>query len=302
MDGPESGQVLFVSDDGSSSTVYVIGIDGSGPEPMQTLPGVAYTARLSPDGLAAYVVVLDRDTGRDLGVWRVRLHGAPLAQAVMPPPSVDRAALRGGNRLAATTRFVRKLQISADGSQVARLACGEPYGVCVLDVLNVIDGTIASNEPPGQSGDLTAIGDGVILGIDYCITATRCVTDGIDVPGTEVRQFPGWPPALDQDGHLLLLQFPGPTRVTRSFVSTLLDGSGTRLVFVTDGYVRPIYQEGIDFVGVRMELPWGWVAVNLEWLMDDGEYRVVPAAVRLADGGWVVLTLPEIYPIGGGHD
>lgn len=301
VDGPAGGKVLYVSDDGTSSAIRMIRVDGSESAVVTSIPEVVYTARLSPDGRSAYLVVLDRDSGRDQGVWRVSLQGDPATKVVMPPPSVDLAA-SGGNRLAATTRFVRVLRVSPDGSLVARLACGEPYGSCVLDVLTVAGGRISPYTPPDGSGELTAVGDGVMLGIDYCLPGGRCVTSGMRLATGEAQLFAGTPPAIDADGRLVLLGFPPPTVAARGFFATQLDGSGTRLVFATDGSVRTIIQEGIFSEGVRMELPWGWVAVSLEEGSPDGRYVTTPAAVRLADGGWVPLTLPQIYPIGGGTD
>ena len=101
---------------------------------------------------------------------------------------------------------------------------------------------------------------------------------------------------------LVIIDNPPATVAAQGFFATQLDGSGTRLVFATDGSVRTIIQEGIFSEGVRMELPWGWVAVSLEEGTPDGRYVTTPAAVRLADGGWVPLTLPQIYPIGGATD
>ena len=302
VDGPDGGRVLFVADNGASSEIRVVGVDGSAPRLVGTLPQVVYTARMSPDGRSAYLVVLDRATGRDQGVWRVSLQGSSPMHEVMPPPAVDLARMSGGIRLAATTRFVRTLRVSADGSQVARMACGEPYGECLLDVLTVADGRVSPYTPPEQSGELAAIGDGVMLGLDYCLPDNRCITGGIHLAGGGPQLFPGTPPAIDAAGHLVLLQFPPPTRAPRGFFVTHLDGSGTRLVLATDGSVTAIHQEGLDSQGVRMELPWGWVAVSLNRFTADGGYLVTPAAVRLTDGGWVGLTMPQINPIGGGTD
>ncbi len=302
VDGPDGGRVLFVADNGASSEIRVVGVDGSAPQLVGSIPQVVYTARMSPDGTSAYLVVLDRATGRDQGVWRVSLQGNSTMHEVMPPPAVDLARMSGEIRLAATTRFVRTLRVSPDGSQVARMACGEPFGECLLDVLTLADGRVSQYAPPEQSGELAAIGDGVMLGLDYCLPDNRCITGGIHLAGGGPQIFPGTPPAIDAGGQLVLLQFPPPTRSARGFFVTHLDGSGTRLVFATDGSVRTIYQEGTFSEGVRMELPWGWVAVSLDRFTGDGLYVATPAAVRLADGGWVGLTLPQIYPIGGGTD
>ena len=220
----------------------------------------------------------------------------------MGPPAVDRAQVPGGIRLVAVTRFVRTLRISADGSALARLACGEPFGECVFDVLDIAQGTATPYDNPGQLGELVAIGGATLLGGWECLPVDGCVTDGLSLARGMPVQLPGHPPALDDQGALVLLRFPPPTEEASEFSVTSLDGAATRLVFVGDGGVRPIDQDGIDFAGVRLELPWGWAPVAIDRPMSDGGFQVVRAAVRLADGGWVELSWPEINAIGGGHD
>jgi len=303
VDGPTGGQVLYVSDDGVSSEVRVVDIHGTQSALIGTTDAVVFTARLSPDGQSAYVVLLERATGRDRGVFRVLVGGDGSFEQVIGPPTVDTAGAPAAIRLVAADRFVRTLRISADGSEVARLACGEPFGQCVFDLLEVADGSIARYNNPGGQSDLVAIGDSYVLGGWHCLPdENRCVTDGFGLARGMPEEMRGWPPALDAGGHLVMLQFPPPTVEARGFFITDLDGSNTRLVFASDFGVRPIFQEGADFEGTRMELPWGWVAVQLDRVLKNGQYQMIPAAVRLADGGWVRLTLPSLYPIGGGHD
>lgn len=161
VDGPAGGQVVHVADDGTTSEIRALDIRGRELGPIGTTPHIVYCLRLSPDGRSAYAVLLDRATGEDLGVFRVAVPGDGSIEQVMEPPTVDRA---GGIRLVAVERFIRTLRVSANGSEVARIACGEPFGQCVLDVLTVADGTVRTHDAPGQSGDLVAIGDGVALG------------------------------------------------------------------------------------------------------------------------------------------
>ncbi len=300
VDGPAGGHVVYVADDGTTSEIRALDIRGADLGTIGTTPHVVYTARLSLDGRSAYAVLLDRLTGQDLGVFRVALPGDGSVEQVMEPPAVDRA---GQVRLVAVERFIRTVRVSADGSEVARLACGEPVGDCVLDVLTVTDGTVQAHEPPGQSGDLVAIGDGVALGGSTCIgDGSRCVTTGIELASGAQREYPGEPPAVNEDGRLVLLQFPSSAIETHAFSVVDLDGSDARVVFATDGTVRPLYQEGVDFLGVRVELPPGWVPIGHDRLDASGGYEHFVAAVRLRDGGWVRLAVPTIYPIGGGTD
>ena len=299
-DGPAGGHVVHVADDGSTSEVRALDIRGTDLGAIGATPHVIHTVRLTPDGQVVYAVLLDRATGRDLGVFRVPIAGAGTIEQVMDPPAVDGA---GDIRLVAVERFVRTLRISADGSEVARLACGEPFGRCVLDVLTVEDGIVRTHDAPGQSGDLVAIGDGVALGGSFCIgDGSRCVTSGVELHSGTQREYPGEPAVLDEEGRLALLQFPSSAMETNRFSAVRLDGVGAQVIFTTDGTVRPLYQDGIDFLGVRVELPPGWVPISHARQDADGGYETFVAAVRLRDGGWVRLTMPTIAPVGGGHD
>src|SRR3990172_2018185 len=67
----------------------------------------------------------------------------PSSNSSFGPPTAAAAGAPAAIRLVAADRFVRTLRISADGSEVARLACGEPFGQCVFDLLEVADGSIA---------------------------------------------------------------------------------------------------------------------------------------------------------------
>jgi hypothetical protein len=232
----------------------------------------------------------------------VALDGDPHLDQVMPPPVVDTAGAVPRFRLAATTRFVRELRITADGSQVARMACGQPFGQCVLDVLTITDGSVRTYEPPEQSGELAAIGDGVMLGNWYCNDPQRCVTEGLDLASGAPRLLTGRSAVVDESGHLVMLQMPSVTASTRGLFATNLDGTDLRLVFASDWSVRPISHQGADDEAIEMELPWGWVAVSLDRLGEDGGYDVFRAAVRLSDGGWVRLVWPWNVPFGGAHD
>ena len=299
-DGPAGGHVVHVADDGTTSELRALDIRGTDLGAIGATPHVVHTVRLTPDGQIAYAVFLDRTTGEDLGVFRVTIGGDGTTEQVMDPPAVDRAS---GIRLVAVERFVRTLRISADGSEVARMACGEPFGECVLDVLTVTDGIVRTYDAPGQSGDLVAIGDGVALGGSSCAgDGSRCVTSGVELASGTQREYPGEPAVLDEDGRLALLQFPSPAIETNRFSAVRLDGAGAQIIFTTDGTVRPLYQEGIDFQGVRVELPPGWVPISHARQDVDGGYVTFVAAVRLRDGGWVRLAVPTITSIGGGHD
>ncbi|MGH9251695.1 MAG: hypothetical protein ACRD0W_19570 [Acidimicrobiales bacterium] len=301
VDGPVEGQVLFTADDGVVTKIWTVGVGGEEPRFVAATPLVVFLARMAPRSVG-YLVAVDRTSGQDQGLFRVALDGDGSLDRVMPPPLVDQANTGSGIRLAATTRFERDVRVSPDGGQVARMACGDPFGTCVLDVLTVADGTVRGYAPPELSGDLEAVGDGMMLGTWYCNDPLRCVTEGLDLRSGEPRLLPGRLAVADERGHLVMLQVPSPTISAQALFYTSLDGTDVRLAIASDWDVRPVYQQGIDDEGIRLELPWGWVAVSFDRLLPDDRYEVFRAAVRLSDGGWVPIVSPWIAPIGGGHD
>lgn len=302
VDGPVAGTVVYVADDGITSTIHALGIDGVELPIAGTTPHVVFAARLAHDAHAVYVVLVDRDSGEDFGVFALELGGGGTFDAVMPPPSVNRAKT-DTVRLAAVQRFSRLLRVSADGSMLARLACGEPFGRCILDVTGLPDGPMLTYEPPEGSGELAGIGDGYALGISTCTTeAAPCGVSARSLDDRLLVELPGFPPTADEDGGLVLLGFPPPTVESGFFTVYDVSSGESRLAFATDGTVRPVYADGLDFEGVRPEVPPGWTPVWLTWQPSEREFVRQAAAVRLSDGGWVPLELPALTVIGGGHD
>lgn len=300
VDGPVIGRVVYVADDGTTSTIHAVGIDGTEQPIAGATPHVILAARLAHDAPAVYVVLVDRNSGEDLGVFALELGGGSDFVAVMSPPSVDRA---GSIRLAAVQRFLRILRVSAEGSMLARLACGEPFGRCILDVIGLPDGPMLTYEPPDGAGELAGIGDGYVLGISTCTTeAEPCGVSARSLNDRSLVELPGFPPGVDADGGMVLLGFPPPTVESAFFTIYDVSSGESRIAFATDGDVRPVYADGLDFEGVRPEVPPGWVPVWLSWQPSDREFVRQAAAVRLSDGGWVPLELPAMTVIGGGHD
>lgn len=200
VDGPVAGTVVYVGDDGTTSEIRAVGIDGEELPIAGATPHIVYAARLAPDARTVYLVVLDRATGRDLGVFALTLGGGADLEPIMPPASARRAEGDTG-RLVAVKRFVRALRVSADGSLLARLACGEPFGRCILDVIALPDGPMLTYDPPDQSGELTGLGDGLALGTWSCETETApCSTGAVSLNDQSVTDLPGHPAAVNADG------------------------------------------------------------------------------------------------------
>lgn len=302
VDGPVHGTVVYVADDGTTSTIHAVGIDGTEGPVAGATPHVVLAVRLAHDAQAVYAALVDRDSGKDLGVFALELGGGRSFVAVMPAPAVDRA--EGDSiRLAAVQRYLRILRVSADGSMLARLACGEPFGRCILNVTGLPNGPMLTYEPPDGAGELAGIGDGYVLGISTCTTeAEPCGVSARSLNDRSLVELPGFPPGVDGDGGMVLLGFPPPTVESGFFTVYDVSSGESRMAFATDGNVRPVYADGLDFEGVRAEVPPGWVPVWLSWQPSEREFIRQAAAVRLSDGGWVPLELPALTIIGGGHD
>lgn len=164
--GPAGGNALFVSDDGVTSELRVVGVDGAGNRPIGTVPQVVFAAALSPDGGTAYLVLLDRETGRDDGVFAIATDGGGEVRRVIGPPTGSPAEeFSGGIVLAAVSRFTRSLHASLDGHHLARLACGAT--ACGLDVLDLETGAVESLQRPAIL-EFYGIADGIVIGLFDC--------------------------------------------------------------------------------------------------------------------------------------
>ena len=281
--GPAGGNVLYVSDDGVSSELRVIGVDGTDDRPVGTLPQVVFAAALSPEGGNAYLILLDRATGRDEGVFAVATNGSGEVRRVMGPPTGSPAARGVGIVLAAVSRFVRSLHASPDGHHLARLACGA--FACGLDVLDVDTGAVESLHEPAIL-EFYGIVDGIVVGLFDCrnpacgdaprIEAVELATNiripiGVDV-GTLVA--PGG------DGRLILLGQAGAAlgNPAPEIRGTDVRTGATKILLALDGVMLP---QPDPRLGV--EVPWGW-----QWIGICPE-GCLPFGLNLSDGSQVPL-------------
>lgn len=156
----------------------------------------------------------------------------------------------------------------------------------------------APSRAPTLSPRLTAA-----IGSSFCTTDDEpCGARAVSLDSRAVGDLPGYPTAIDEDGGLVLLQFPPSTVETRGFSLYDIARRQTRPVFATDGSVNPILSDGLDFEGVRPELPPGWAPARLTRRSANDALVRDAVAVRLRDGGWLPIGLPGLTAIGGGHD
>ncbi len=282
--GPAGGDVLFVSDDGVSSELRVIGVDGAGNRLIGTVPQVVFAAALSPDGDTAYLILLDRVTGRDGGVFAVATDGSGEVHRVMGPPTGSPAELGGGTVMAAVSRFVRSLYASSDGHDVARLVCGA--FACGLDVLDLDTGALKALPEPAIL-EFYGIADGIVVGLFDCrnpACGNNPRVEAVDL-ATHIR-IPvgvdlGTTVATGGDGRLILLGQSGAAAGNASPEirgTDLRTGATQILLAAKDGILLP---QADPRLGV--EMPWGW-----QWIGICPE-GCLPFGLNLSDGRQVPL-------------
>ncbi len=155
--GPDQGHIVATTNDGTSSSVWII---DSSLRCAQKLPvdgSVARRAILNAGGSDVIAHLLDGATRSDLGIWSLPLDGSTPALLLAP---VTSEALRAGGieRVWATD-----LRLSADGRRLAVQSC-DPHS-CVTRVLDLVGGATTSIDQAhgplvGFAGDRLITRDG----------------------------------------------------------------------------------------------------------------------------------------------
>lgn len=296
--GPAGGIVLYVSDDGISSELRIVNVDGTDDRTIGSIPEVVFTAALGPGGAEAYLVLLDRATGREQGVVRIGTDGSSSPTKIMDPAIGTQPAFAVGMVLAAVSRFAIALFPSPDGRQLARVACGPT--ACLLEVADLTSGAIAAFRNPPIL-EFFGLADGIMVGRFDCRDACpdSLPTDVVEIATLQrVRLAPdvGTRVATGADGRLILLGQkaaavgnPGP-----DIHATDVRTGATRTLISLDGALLP----EIDPVRLGVELPMGWQWIGLCDAQDS-----CPLAFNLVDGSTVLLAdFPSLPDEGAGHD
>ncbi len=301
--GPASGWVVYVNDDGAQSEVRAVRVDGTAEHSVITLSSVVFDAVLAPDGSAAYLDLLNRASGREEGVVSVALGGSGSSQPVMAPAPVDLAIGGPGQvRLVAVSRFVRDLAISPSGTMLARFACGEPFGQCLLEVVDLDTNAQLTLEDPiiweffGVS-DTEVVGR-FTCGDDSCIVGVT-TDDGsrrtLELAGGAL--YPGRP-AVGGTGGLVFLGTVGGTYYHPPGAELWgydLDSSvSVRLLAMDGGFGIGLEDTSVDQFA---ELPWGWALV----LVCPVESSCQTVALNLSDLSQIPISIGGAG-YGGGHD
>ena len=179
------GAVVFVSDDGVTSTILRVPIEpGASPVAVATVHDTVWSIASMPDGSAAYIALVTR--GRpdvDLGIFRVALDGSGAVEPFLPP--VAARTPDDGVRLAAVAPFTVTLDISADGRYLSRSTCRGPDG-CTTAIIEIASGEVREL-PPVVFVDLGT--DGMIV-VNQC-GAVDCAAKAIDLVSGATLDVPG---------------------------------------------------------------------------------------------------------------
>lgn len=295
--GPAGGLVTYVVDDGGSSELRTVGI-GVDERVVARIPEVIFSATLDRARDVTYATLLDRQTGADLGVFRVNLATVEPPVRVMPPAVFDEPEADTNVVLAAVSRFVNVLRVSSTEHQLARFACGGVFGGCVVDMLDLDSGVIQTfrREVPTE---FIGFGEGLIFGDTDCRGAVCTVRRALDVrTGTFVpvaEAEAGDSVAIDHQGRLVHLGvFGSPESGEMELRATVVATGAVRELVTIDGQVVL----GTGYPEIEAELPRGFALVRL----CPPELPCTATAMNVTDGSWVEVRLPELIAIGGGHD
>src|SRR5688500_16723843 len=289
------GTVVYAADDGVATAIHRLQIRANGgDEVLAEMGEIVWSMAVAPDGLHAYLALVDRDDDEhDLGVVQLALDGSGATREVMPP-SRPRAMEPADMRLAAIARFGVDLIMSADGRHLVRRTCG--VGAGTIDVLgreggDVID--LGEREVMGAAG-------GVILS-SRC-GAIRCFGEAIDLATGVAQELPF-------EGESAITAFEDGAAIV--YIELGEDGAVVRALDPFDGEIRDLVHVGRGSALVlsrsqgdlRISMPPGWVHAAVATELD-GKGAVVPftdLAVPLDGGAAIELPAAPIrHPDGLG--
>ena len=163
--GPTGGRVVAATDDGTASVIVIIDV---GRRCSQRVPvdwAVARRAALDPGGDAIIAHLIDRETRRDLGIWRISIDGLrreallpPIADAVLGSAGIDRV-------------WATDLRLSEDGTLLAIQSCDPD--ACVTRILDLRSAEVTTLDAP----------HGAFVGFSgrFLITEAGCAGNPCDI-------------------------------------------------------------------------------------------------------------------------
>jgi hypothetical protein len=286
---PADGAIVFVADDGETSTIHRVAIaPGAHPEALAAVDDAVWSIAAAPDGSVAYAAIVAR--GRpdgDLGIVRVALDGSGAVDPFLPPVA---AAPAEGVRLVAVAPFTVTLDVSADGRYLARTTCRGVAG-CSSSIVEVASGEVRDL---GGADQLVDVGTGGMVVVDGC-RQLGCIARALDIEtgaSVELESASFDTTVVGMDGRAVVV---GIESTEDAAVLVALDpGSGARdeLLRVGGGHwmtlaIRSHLMSAID----------GAVLVS-EGAQVDGEPRHRYLLVPLEGGDIIELPPPPVRPTG----
>ena len=283
------GAVVFVADDGISSTVRRVAIAPNAvPSDLATVEQIVWALAVAPDGDHAYLALVSRDEPtRDLGIVRVSLDGFGTVDQVYDPAPGARS--EPAVQLAAVAAFDIDLEVTPDGRHLLRRTCGGAMGCTDL----VIDVETGAQFPMRERPVLAASG-GLVLSnncgpgdcfleiADLATGATQRL--GLSVEATLVST---------DAGPVVVLVETDPAGAASARTIDPGDGSSRELVRAPAGgwvTLQPIAGD------MRVSVPDGWVLLSVSVAPSKEMTELHLLAVPLDGGDPIEVPMPAIGP------
>lgn len=282
--GPYGDDVLYGDDDGASSRLVLLDARTGVERTLLVSDDVIRRAALDPAGDAIWVFRLQRDTRRDLGVWRVPLADATQRLEDAGALIVEGLAVDPDDEVYGPT-FTTELHWSAEGDALAVQSCGEI--LCRTRVVDPRSGFVRTYDEIGQ-GELLGFARGALVFYEAgnMLPAAVHVVDArtgarrllVDEAGLAVVVDDEEGPSLVfegplDDGSLYAAPLSGapPRRLpNRLLPGTAVVGTGPRAL-------------------ARTTPPKGFVVLGVDGRLAEPSRTAVPELVRLQDGALFVV-------------
>jgi hypothetical protein len=292
--GVAEGVVVLVEDDGSRSVLWaVVARDGGAHELLES-SDVIVDGVLAPDGRVAFFVTADRLTGDLTGAWRL-----PIAVGAKSDPLEQLVGALPHMRLAAVTRFMTRMLLSADGSTLGLFRCVELE--CAFRTIRVNDGSlVAEVRLERGGGDPFALTDNSVLLRPIVPDGPYRIGELVDIASGQRTPLPfeGWPFASEVmldlgDGPMLVARTAGFNVPPETIAQPRWQPVVTVINLADLGVVRELrpplsslrIPAGDDY-SAGADLPPGWVLVQGS---EPGELEMLAWALDLADGSLIPL-------------
>ena len=218
--GPVAGRVVVTSEgtaDEGGSTVRIVDVVGGCADEIRVVDRIARRAVADPGGNGLLVHLLEPDTRRDLGVWRIALDGRIEGRVLEPVPDATLAAA-GMDRVWATD-----LRLDPAGRRLAVQSCHPD--ACLTRIVDLARGD-AIVLARGSQGPIVGFSGRQLVTWAAC-HGLPCPVVGWDLAGRSDRILSAGATgaALSGDGQQLVVERPGATGAREFAAIDLRSGS-----------------------------------------------------------------------------